>query len=124
MTKNEISNIRNNYLKDVLEYLKHLTTLSTGSIVLIATFLEKLFLKPELKGFVVVSVGGFLVSIISAAILYTIVLFYEKKTVYNPDLKTPQYAKTIGMGGFIGTWLGFIVGIVCLSIFAMKNLSV
>ena len=31
------------------DYLKHLTTLSTGSILLIATFLEKLFSQPRWK---------------------------------------------------------------------------
>ena len=54
------------YIKALLEYLKHLTTLSTGSIVLTTTFLEKLFQNPLWKTAVVVSLIGFMTSIISS----------------------------------------------------------
>ena len=48
--------------KALIEYFKHLTTLSTGSIVLITTFLEKLFANPSWRLAVVISIAGFMLS--------------------------------------------------------------
>jgi hypothetical protein len=41
--------------KSIAEYLRHITALSTGSIVLISTFLEKLFPQPQWKCLEVIS---------------------------------------------------------------------
>jgi hypothetical protein len=46
------------------DYLKHLTTLNTGSILIVATFLEKLFEQPKWNVLVGVSLVSFIVSII------------------------------------------------------------
>jgi hypothetical protein len=114
---------RVDYLKDLVEYLKHITTLSTGSIVLLATFLEKIFAQPQWKLAVVVSVGGFLVSIIGSVATYSVILFFEMRSEIGSSVETPTAAKIIGMIGFFATWLGFLCGIAALSVFAIRNLS-
>jgi O-antigen/teichoic acid export membrane protein len=46
------------------ESMKHLTTLSTGSILLLVTFLEKLFSNPRWKALIAVTLVSFVVSIV------------------------------------------------------------
>jgi lipid-A-disaccharide synthase-like uncharacterized protein len=104
------------YHKALLDYLKHITTLSTGSIILIATFLEKIFQKPMWKAAVVVSLIGFMVSTLFATIAYTIGLIFE-----FPKQETPGNLAALGMLSLILTWLGFLVGILSLAIFALRN---
>jgi hypothetical protein len=45
--------------KQSVDFFKHLTTLDTGSILLLAAFLEKLFSNPHWKILVAVSFFGF-----------------------------------------------------------------
>ena len=54
------------------DYIKHLNTLSTGSILLLVTFLEKIFTNPHYKWLVIVSLICFLLSVIGGVILKTI----------------------------------------------------
>jgi hypothetical protein len=53
------------------DYLKHTTTLSSGSILLIPTFLEKLFAHPHWKASVVVSLLGLLSSLLGSVGAFT-----------------------------------------------------
>src|SRR5215212_9905047 len=105
--------------KAFIEYFKHLATLSTGSIVLIAAFLEKLFAQPLWKGVIVLSLIGFIVSILSTIIAYTVFVQYGFEEE-EPNL--PGWAAFIGLIGILLTWMGFLTGIVSLAIFALKNL--
>jgi hypothetical protein len=101
-----------------VEYLKHLTTLSTGSIVLIAAFLEKLFSKPVWKLTVAVSLIGFMVSVVSSVISYTIFIEFH----IEADEPSPRWSDVIVLAAMLLTWVGFLVGILSLAIFALKNL--
>jgi len=58
--------------KEISSYLKHVTTLSTGSIVLIATLLNKIPSNPE--GIVLIkhTTSAFLISIVGAVIAMTV----------------------------------------------------
>ena len=58
--------------KHVQDYLKHITTLSTGSIVLMATLWEKMSTNAELLGSITVAIVGFQASIIGAILVMTI----------------------------------------------------
>jgi hypothetical protein len=98
------------------DYFKHLTTLSTGSILLIATFLDKLFAQPEWKFFVGIAIVAFLISIICSIIIQAIIL----ETMY--DRPTVGMLKILGMLAIIGSWSGFLIGVMSLGIFALKNL--
>jgi hypothetical protein len=102
------------------DFYKHLTSLSTASVVLIATFLEKAFPDPEWKVLVNISLGGFAVSVVGCAIMYAL-------TVLDTDSELSLHAQmptrwvgwlpiTAGLGGFF-------VGIASLAAFAMHNIS-
>jgi|SRR5712691_10655838 len=102
--------------KLILDYLKHLTTLSTGSIVLLVAFLEKIFLQPKLKFLVVISILAFAVSVLASVIVHTIFV------THNPGIR--HYGRVLGnIGGIamIAGWLTFLIGIAALSLFAVGN---
>ena len=107
------------FIKALIEYWKHLTTLSTGSIILITTFLEKLFQNPLWKTAVIISLIGFMVSVLSSIIAYTIAVIFELPETRE---ETPDWASTLGGLGLIFTWVGFLTGILSLAVFALRNL--
>ena len=103
--------------KLLYDSLKHLTTLSTGSILLLVTFLKEFFTKDrEWEPLVAVSLCGFTLSIIGA-VLFMIILsggvfsFREKVELVSTGGKTSFY---IALGSFI-------IGILTLVLFAIKN---
>ena len=104
-------------IKLYVEYLRHLTTLSTGSIVLIVTFLERLFSKPLWKVAVVISLVGFMVSVLASIVVYTVTIWFPSENFR----KSNRLAGIHGLG-IIFTWAGFLIGILCLGIFALRNL--
>ena len=102
------------------DFYKHLTTLSTASVVLIATFLEKVFPNPEWTDLVNVSLSGFAISVVGCAVMYAL-------AVLDTDSELSLHAQmpsrwvwwlpiTAGLGGFF-------VGIASLAAFAIHNLS-
>ena len=103
------------------DYLKHITTLSTGSILLIATFLEKLFAQPRWKAAVLTSLLGFLASVLGSTIGLSGVVIRSKKLVWTKaedDIET-----NLMVAGTLAAWLGFLVGIVGLTAFTIRNLT-
>lgn len=95
---------------------KHLTTLSTGSILLLVTFLEKLFNKPLWKGLVVVALCLFLTSILASLFAMNVLA----SAVQNMGMSRKEEAFS-GIIIFVA-WSGFLFGIISMIIFAVKNL--
>jgi hypothetical protein len=106
--------------KQQIEYIKHVTTLSTGSIVLLAAFLEKLFSRPMWKGAVVVSFVGFLTSVVAAIVAHT--LYVEGSQFFLSETTPDSFAGRIFLRALLIMWVGFLVGIVALGTFAVRNL--
>ena len=102
--------------KVMMDYLKHLTTLSTGSLLLLVTFIEKIFVHPEWKFLVVIAIGSFLVSIVSAVAAMTA----HAATIH--DSNPGSGISLLGGSDLIGTWVGFLIGICSLAVFALRNL--
>ena len=103
------------------DYLKHLTTLSTGSILLIATFLEKLFSQPRWKAAVITSLLGFLASILGSTIGLSGVVIGSKQLLSTSRSDDPITSNLIA-AGTIAAWIGFCVGIIGLTAFTIRNL--
>lgn len=107
--------------KLLFEAMKHLTTLSTGSILLLVTFLDRLFTtNREWLGLVAVALVGFMVSILTAVssliqISNLLTTFTVKPDEYVGSVKTSR-------GFIICSEITFLVGVVGLAIFALKNL--
>ena len=101
------------------DFFKHLTTLSTGSILLFITLVEKLFANPKWKLFIAVAFGAFVLSILfsiitmiclAASVLYLGEAFHLKKTIDR-----------ILLIGFTCAAGGFVIGVLCLIVFALRN---
>ena len=112
--------------KAKVDYLKQIITLSTGSIMILTILLEKLFKNPEWMFLIVLVLISFLLSIFFAlaaqesimGILYKGFLVDESLleiSEYQTELKL--YEKLYHAGS-----LFFILGLIILSIFAIKNL--
>ena len=100
------------------EFMKHLTTLSTGSIVLIATFLEKLFANPEWKVLVGMALVSFILSIIGTLASHVL-------SILDVENAENQLSRSTGVAGVVAIVLsfgGFLIGIGSLAVFALKNL--
>lgn len=104
--------------KVVMDYLKHLTTLSTWSILLIAGFVERVFPQAEWKPLTAVALMAFMLAILGCVSCHTMGI-----TRFPPQT-TPRskFETVIGVLGVLFAWCGFVVGIVSMAIFATKNL--
>lgn len=99
--------------KSNIDYLKHITALSTGSIVLLAAFLEKNFPNPQWKYLVVWAYVGFIVCVIASAISHLFII--ARFSVKDSYLITP-YILLVAI-------LGFLTGTLMLTVFAVKNIN-
>ena len=107
------------HIKHQIDYIKHMTTLSTGSILLLSTFLEKLFSSPHWKALVVTTFIGFIVSVMGSVMAHTIYIMDNEFFM----VEEPQFsAKTSVLGAAIlAIWVGFLLGVISLAIFAIRN---
>ena len=101
--------------KITIEYFKFLTTLSTGSLVLLTSFLGKLNTPLKFGFLVAVSVAGFLVCIIACVGNYTILV----KNFGNPVEGKDLFNAVVGI---VITRASFIVATTALAVFAVANL--
>lgn len=105
------------------EAMKHLTTLSAGSIVLMVTFLERLFnTNREWIGLVGLALVCFVASIVCAVssmtkqpIVMTLLVVAKKMDDVEPQALRQHKIERIA-------FVTFLIGIISLVLFALKNL--
>jgi hypothetical protein len=113
---NENSHVE--FHKALYDYLKHLATLSTGSIVLLAALLEKVFAQPRWKPMVIVAVLGFLFTVAASFVAYTLmVLNFPRPGITNSKLEG-----NLVFFAMLVTWLSFFGGVLSLALFIIRNL--
>lgn len=106
------------HFKSLFEYFRHISTLSTGSILLIATFLEKLFRQPVLSWCVTLSVTALFISLCASMVVYSVlVLNYPR----NDRAAFSGGEFNIVFIGLMATWVAFLVGIGAMAIFFLVN---
>jgi len=97
---------------------KHLTTLSTGSILLLVTFLEKLFARPIWKELVIASFCLFLVTILASFVVMNATAgFIREMDIEKRDEQRGSLFVAVAL-------TSFLLGIITLIIFAVKNLYI
>ncbi|MBN1186823.1 MAG: hypothetical protein JXB49_31385 [Bacteroidales bacterium] len=101
------------------DYLKYLTGLSTGSLILLTTFLDKLFIQPVWKYLVSISLISFMISVFTSVIAQTMLVFLLSKL--DPE-SSRRFLVSVFMYAIIFTWIAFMIGIISLTTFALKNL--
>jgi len=100
-----------------VDYLKHIATLSTGSILLIVTFLEKLFCKPEYKICIAISLIAFVITVVATIAAQAGVL----ENITEPN-DIANWAKPLIGISMIVAYLCFLTGLCSLVVFAIGNL--
>jgi hypothetical protein len=106
-------------IKVNIEYVQRLTTLSTGSVLLITAFLEKLFSNPQWKGCLIVSLVCFSLSVVASVLADSLLVAASSSPKANIWRGwTVSIFGTLFLSGTLG---GFLIGIVALMIFAIKN---
>ena len=112
---------RDTYLDEqklVFEYIKHVTTLDTGSIVLLTVLLEKFFHKPVWGALISVSFAGFVLSLVCL----TLAAFGVIRSIRTPQAVSIELVRFTAWTFVLGL-LGFLGGISSLALFAAKNWS-
>lgn len=97
---------------------KHISTLSTGSILLMATFLEKLFQNPVFRGLVVVAFLGFMFAVVWSVVAMTAFAARVNQSVPRDNDKLKKMWRTSVSWAI----LGFLAGLGAFSLFAVINL--
>ncbi len=95
---------------------KHLTTLSTGSILLLVTFLEKIFVRLVWKGLVIAAFCLLFIAILASFIVMNILASVIRDMKLN---KREERFNTKIIGFAL---IAFLLGILSLIIFAVVNL--
>jgi len=101
------------------EYLKHLTTISTGSILILVAFLDKIFTQPKFKAAIVVSLISFLLSIILCAISQATII---EKASEKDNLTWRNKIQNLTVGLFLFALFSYVIGVISLVVFGIKNL--
>jgi hypothetical protein len=104
------------FIKLVIDYLKHTTTLSTGSILIVATLMEKFFTRPNGKSLVGVALLCFILSII-----FAFIAGFVHIAEVDPAITEVENSRTLTVY-IVLAFIFFIFGIVSFTIFAAINL--
>ena len=120
-------------------YYKHMTTLSTGSILIIVTLLGGIFKEPEGIFAIIISILGFVICLVGALMILGVicnvvelifVMFAEIPELTKEKLpeylvkykkKTDSLANMIDIIGPI-TFCAFLLGVIMLLVFTFINL--
>jgi len=101
------------------DYLKHLTTICTGSILLIIAFLEKLFTSPQWKPLIAFALVAFLIAIALCAFSMLTIL---DKVSEKKSKKTRDSAESLTIGLLLIALIFYVLGIMSLVAFGVKNI--
>ncbi len=105
-------------IKLIYDLFKHITILTTGIILILITFLEKLFQNPSGKYLVSISFIFFIISIILALITMA---FMAQGVADLGELD--EFETKIGRWTFLTTLGSFVLGIISFVIFALVNFN-
>ena len=105
--------------KLLFELMKHVTTLATGSSLLVTAVVEKMFPEPESIWLVVVSLFGFLAALLCSLVTMAAVSFNAGKSregegVSQQDADVMSWSFALAAGSFF-------IGIAAIIWFALVN---
>jgi hypothetical protein len=95
---------------------KHTTTLATGSLLLLATLLEKFFRAPQWTWLIGATFLLFILSLVGSMV--TMIAYGNK--IANSDVDSDD-ANSIGPWGVVLALGGFLLGLMALVAFTLRN---
>ena len=102
------------------EYFRHLSSISTVAIFLIAAFVDKVFPESKSTHLVGFTICCFLVTVISSVVGYTVFL------ISYPIDKVKNQGPIVGRiyaSSLILSWFSFIVGMATMTYFLLLNIG-
>ena len=102
--------------KLAFELVKHIATLSTGTIVLLATLLKDVFEEPRWRGLIPVVFASLAISLVAL----TFTALGLMSSVRNPGSVSPAQRRLTG-GTMLAGVGGFLLGLLVLAVFATRN---
>lgn len=113
----EIKNKKIETYKLVFDFMKHLTTLSSGSVLILITLLEKVFQSEPPTVFLRLAFGGFCLSIIAAVVAMMLLSFNA-----SDGQISEKERNVFGIASAIAS-TGFVVGILFTVVAAVPSLG-
>jgi hypothetical protein len=102
--------------KLAFEFVKHVTTLATGTLVLLATFLKDVFKNPSLSPLVPLTFGSLMVSVVALSLA----AFGLLQSIRHPGA-VPQGVRVFtGSSALVGVG-AFLLGLLLLAVFSIGN---
>jgi hypothetical protein len=102
--------------KLAFEFVKHVTTLATGTLVLLATFLKDVFKHPSLSPLVPLTFGSLMVSVVALSLA----AFGLLQSIRHPGAVPQGVRAFTGSSALVGVG-AFLLGLVLLSAFSIGN---
>lgn len=100
-------------------YFRHLSSLSTGAIIVLAAFMEKVFANPVGKSQLATAIGCFLITVVASVLNYTLAIRYFP----IDEFKSRSAGVVIAMfTGLFFSWGGFLFGMIFVTIFMIRNI--
>jgi hypothetical protein len=118
MTEEEASVARSDQRKAVYEFLRHIGTLDSAALVLIATLIEKVFAQPLHRGLVGGAVMAFLLSLFSGGVSYVVLLAHHPRV---GALRISSLDANVAAIGLSTTLAAFLAGMLCVAGFFAFN---
>jgi hypothetical protein len=104
--------------KAIVDHLKHLSTLSTGSILILFTFLQNFVKQPIGREWARISVLFLLLSVGAGVIAFAILAVRLPR---RSAQRLTVAEKTIFAGSMVSAWASFFLGLCCLGAFFVSN---
>jgi hypothetical protein len=101
------------------DYIKHMTTLSTGALVVLITFADKFSTASSDKTFFIWGIILLLTTIFSALVSMVITLSIQR---YNDTSSVPKKERDRLALSLLGMWGSFFCSLISISIFTVVNL--
>ncbi len=112
-------------IKQMYDLLKHLTTLDTGVIVILATFFSTSFENTSINWLIYICIGTIILSLISCVLgMLAVTLSLGLLGNSKASTKEIESSATSTRLAFFVSIFGFIVGVVSLAVFVVVNVKV
>lgn len=108
-------------IKLLYDFLKHLITLCTGSVVLLTAFLPKLPEKTEWGWLARLSLIGFIISMIACLIAAAVIVLRAEEGHFDHTQSTEAKIETTSF--YVGA-LAFLLSTIALIAFACRNIPI
>ena len=104
-----------------VDYLKHITTLATGSIILLVTFLDKIFDHPKHTWMIIMVLISLLLTVIFASTSFiSLGISYQ---AWEQGNEPKGWVDTTAGICFLLSYISFVIGLIFFTVFSISNLT-